>query len=88
MLPFCWTVRLVLPHLRSGISAGFCKLNRLWSLFQRKLCILNLSHTDTEVHKAFYGKYNRMNISRAVCTRPLLEGKGLGDEATTLLTWH
>ena len=81
LLPFCWTVHLVLPHLRSSISAGFCKLNRLWGLFQRKLCILNLPHTDTEVHKAFYGKYNRMSIShmRKQCAPGLSSrGRGLG----------
>ena len=36
----CTFGKMILPRLKSSIPAGFCKLNRRWSLFQRKLCIL------------------------------------------------
>ena len=74
---------MTLPHLKS-IPAGLCKLNRLYSVSQRKLCMYNLPHTDKEVHEAFYGKYN--GIFRT-CANNVYQasprGEGPGDEATS-----
>ena len=38
-----WSSLMLAPiiRLKSSIPAGFCKLNHHWSLFQRKLCILD-----------------------------------------------
>ena len=68
---------MILPRLKSSIPAGFCKLNRRWSLVQRKLCILgyyDLPHTDKKVHEAFYGKYN--GIVRACANSVYHHGGG------------
>ena len=54
----CTFGKMILPHLKSSIPAGFCKLKCRWSLFERKLCILgqyHFQHTNKGVHEAFYG---------------------------------
>ena len=65
---------------KSSIPAGFFKLNRLWSLVQRKLCILgkyNLPHTDKNCTKLFMENIMKyFTHAQTVCTRPLLRGGG------------
>ena len=69
----------MLPRLKSSIPAAFCKLHCKLSLEY------NLLHTDKEMHKAFYGKYNRVFRT---CTNSVYQaspqGEGPGNDAKSL----
>ena len=71
----------MMPRLKSSIPAGFCKLHC------KLLLEYNLPHTDKEMHKAFYGKYNRVFCT---CTNSVYQasprggGGGAGNDAKSL----
>ena len=68
--------KMILPHLKSSIPAGFCKLNRHWSVvflvsiifrIRTRKCMKLFTENITEC----------FTHAQIVCTRPLLGGRGL-----------
>ena len=82
----CTFGKMILPRLKSSIPAGFCKLNRRWSLFQRSsvfLVSIIFRIRTRKCTKLFTeNKAEYFVHTQTVCTRPLLGGEGPGDEAS------
>jgi len=88
----CSFGKIILPHLKSSIPAGFCKLNRHWNLFAKKAQHSWLVHIifriwTMHMHEVFLWKgilCGCVNVS----IRPLLREEGPGDEAMGIKAYN